>query len=106
MSDERDLTPNCNYGGSSDFTFSIDGKEVFKSERLTGSAGGKNVEAVKVEFDIPTGAKELTIVMGDGDGIGCDHTCLGDAKLLTSQALAVEPANKLSTIWGRLKSRY
>ena len=106
MSDEKDPT-GCNHGGSSDFTFSIDGNEAFKSERLTGSEGGENVEAVKVEFDIPTGAKELTIVIGDGgDGVGCDHSTIGDAKLLTAQALAVEPANKLPTIWGHLKASY
>ena len=106
MSDEKDPT-GCNHGGSSDFTFSIDGKEAFKSERLTGSENNENVDAVKVEFDIPTGAKELTIVMGDGgDGVGCDHSTIGDAKLLTAQALAVEPANKLPTIWGHLKESY
>ena len=106
MSDEKD-PGGCGHGGSSDFTFSIDGEEAFKSERLTGSDGGENVEAVKVEFDIPANAKELTIVMGDGgDGVGCDHSTIGDAKLLTAQALAVEPANKLPTIWGHLKARY
>ncbi|MYB64061.1 hypothetical protein F4X73_05180 [Candidatus Poribacteria bacterium] len=106
MSDEKD-PGGCGAGGTSDFTFSIDGKEAFKSETLPGSDGGENVEAVKVEFDIPTGAKELTIVMGDGgDGNGCDHSTIGDAKLLTAQALAVEPANKLPTIWGHLKESY
>ena len=106
MSDEKDPT-DCGHGGTGDFTFSIDGKEAFKSETLAGSEGGENVEAVKVEFDIPTGAKELTIVMGDGgDGNGCDHSSIGDAKLLTAQALAVEPANKLPTIWGHLKESY
>ena len=53
------------------------------------------------------GAKEFEIVMGDGgDGIGCDHSAIGDAKLLNAQALAVEPANKLPTIWGHLKDSY
>ena len=82
-------------------------KETFKSETLPGSDGGENVDPAKVEFDIPTGAKELTIVIGDGgDGNGCDHSTIGDAKLLTAQALAVEPANKLPTIWGHLKESY
>ena len=72
-----------------------------------GTDGGKNVDALKVEFDIPSGAKELEIVMDDGgDGIGCDHSALADAKLLNAQALAVEPANKLPTIWGHLKDSY
>ena len=45
--------------------------------------------------------------MGDGgDGAGCDHSAIGDAKLLNAQALAVEPANKLPTIWGHLKDSY
>lgn len=106
MSDEKD-PDGCGHGGTSDFTFTIDGDEVFKSAVLAGIDGGENVEAVKVEFDIPTNAKELTIVIGNGgDNNGCDHSTIGDAKLLTAQALAVEPANKLSTIWGHLKARY
>ena len=106
MSDEKD-PGDCGHGGSSDFTFSVDGKQTFKSEVLKGTDGGENVDAVKVEFDIPANAKELTIVMGDGgDGAGCDHSAIGDAKLLTAQALAVEPANKLPTIWGHLKASY
>lgn len=106
MADEKDPA-ECGHGGSSDFIFSIDGKEVVKSDKLQGTDGGKNVDAVKVEFDIPSNAKELEIIMGDGgDGIGCDHSAIGDAKLLNAQALAVEPANKLPTIWGHLKSSY
>ncbi len=106
MSDEKDPA-DCGHGGSSDFRFTVDGKQMFKSGTLRGSDGGKNVAALKVEFDIPSNAKELTIVMGDGgDGIDCDHSTIGDAKLLTAQALAVEPANKLTTIWGHLKARH
>ena len=99
------LSPK-NPGGSGEFTFSIDGKQVFKSEVLQDTDGGKNVEAVHVEFDIPATAKELEIVMGNGDGAGCDHSAIGDAKLLNAQVLAVEPANKLPTIWGHLKDSY
>ncbi len=106
MSDEKDPA-ECGHGGSGDFIFNIDGKEVFKSDKLQGTDGGKNVDAVKVEFDIPANAKELEIIMGDGgDGLGCDHSAIGDAKLLNAQALSVEPANKLSTIWGHLKASY
>ena len=106
MSDEKD-PGDCGHGGSGDFIFSVDGEQEFKSETLKGADGGENVDAVKVEFDIPANAKEFTIVMGDGgDGNGCDHSAIGDAKLLTAQALAVEPANKLPTIWGSLKARY
>jgi hypothetical protein len=80
---------------------------MFKSDKLSGTLDGKNVLAVFVEFDIPAGAKELTIQFTDaGDGGGCDHSALGDGKLLTPQALAVEPANKLPTTWGKIKGRY
>ena len=82
-------------------------KQVFKSEQLLGTDGGKNVDAVKVEFDISANAKDLEIIMGDGgDGISCDPSAIGDAKLLNAQALVVEPANKLPTIWGHLKDSY
>ncbi|MDE0086061.1 MAG: NPCBM/NEW2 domain-containing protein [Candidatus Poribacteria bacterium] len=106
MSDEKD-PGGCGHGGSSHFIFSIDGKDAVETEVLKGAVDGENVEPLKVEFEIPANAKELTIVMGDGgDGLGCDHSCLGDAKLITSAATAVEPANKLPTIWGSLKARY
>ncbi len=106
MSDEKDPA-ECGHGGSGDFVFRVDGKQAFKSDVLQGTDGGKNVDAVKVEFDIAANAKELEIVMGDGgDGAGCDHSAIGDAKLLNAQALAVEPANKLPTIWGHLKDSY
>ena len=106
MSDEKDPA-DCGHGGSGEFTFSIDGKQVFESEVLQGTDGGENVDAVHVEFDIPANSKELEIIMGNGgDGAGCDHSAIGDAKLLNAQALAVEPANKLPTIWGHLKESY
>ena len=106
MSDEKD-PGDCGHGGSGDFIFSIDGAEVFASETLQGAVDGENVDALKVEFEIPSGAQELTIVMGNGgDGAGCDHSAIGDAKLLTAQVTAVEPANKLPTIWGHLKESY
>lgn len=106
MSDEKD-PGGCGHGGSSHFVFSIDGAEVHATEALKGAVDGENVDPVKVEFDIPADATELTIVMGDGgDGLGCDHSCIGDAKLITTKATAVEPANKASTTWGHLKANY
>lgn len=106
MSDEKDPA-DCGHGGSGDFTFSVDGKEVFQSEQLLGTEDGENVAAVFVEFEISADADELEIIMGDGgDGGGCDHSAIGDAKLLNAQALAVEPANKLPTIWGYIKQSY
>lgn len=105
MADEKDPA-ECGHGGSSQFIFYLDGKEVFKSDVLKGTDGGKNVPPVKVEFDIPAGAKELVIEINDGgDGKGCDHACVGDAKLLSAEAVtAVDPGDKLSTLWGRIKS--
>ena len=106
LADEKDPA-ECGHGGSCDFTFTVDGKEMFKSDVLKGTDGGKNLDPVKVEFDIPAGAKELTIVIGlGGDGNGCDHGCIGDAKLLTRQAFSVHPKGKLTTSWGAIKTLY
>lgn len=104
MSDEKD-PGDCGHGGSGDFTFTVDGKEMAKTPRLTGTDGGENVAPFEVTFKINANAKELTIVMGDGgDGNGCDHSAIGDAKLLTSEALSVDPNGKASALWGTLKS--
>jgi hypothetical protein len=106
MADEKDPA-ECGHGGTGEFIFSVDGKEMFKSDVLMGTDGGENVEAVKVEFDIAAGAKELLIdITNAGDGNGCDHSALGDAKLLTAKARAVEPGGKATTAWGRIKASY
>ena len=105
MSDEKDPA-DCDHGGTSGFTFKLDGKEVFKSKTLAGADGDKNVPPLKVEFDIPATAKKLEISITDGgDGIGCDHSAFGDAKLLTAIA-AVESADKLPEAWGKIKVGY
>jgi hypothetical protein len=106
MSDEKDPV-ECTFGGSSVFIFSIDGKEIFKSDLLKGTDAGKNVLPLKVSFDIPSGAKELQIDITDGGDGNCgDHACLGDAKLLTSSGMSVEPKNKATSLWGIIKSSY
>jgi len=106
MSDEKDPA-ECGHGGSSTFTFSVDGTEMFASDVLQGTVDGVNVDPVKVAFDIPAGASELVIEIGDGgDGIGCDHSAIGDAKLLTGAETSVKPGGKLSTSWGAIKSSY
>ena len=106
MSDEKD-PDGCGVGGTCDFTFEVDGNEMFQSDVLGGTKGGENVEPVLVEFDIPGGAQELVITIGDGgDGVGCDHACLGDAKLLGPGAGAVEPNDKATTLWGSIKASY
>jgi len=107
MSDEKEAGLECGHGGSGDFTFEVDGKEMFKSEKLVGGEAGLNVDAVKVEFDIPGGAKELTIILGDaGDGNSCDHSAVGDAKLLLAGARPVEPGGKAAALWGWIKASY
>ena len=107
MSDEKDPI-ECDHGGTSDFTFTVDGTEMFKSDVLAGTVDGENVAPVKVEFDIPSGASELVIDIGDGgDGIGCDHSAIGDGKLLFAGLdTAVKPGGKLSTSWGAIKASY
>ena len=105
MSDEKD-PGDCGHGGSSAFTFSIDGDEVLKTETLRGVTDGENTPAFHVLIDISSGAQELTIAVGDGgDGNGCDHSALGDAKLLTNATLSVDPNSKASSLWGDLKAR-
>jgi hypothetical protein len=108
MSDEKDPA-ECTFGGSSEFTFTVDGKQMVKTPVLKGNDNGKDqdVAPFKVKFDIPTGAKELVIAMGDGGDGNCgDHACVGDAKLLTTALSSVTPQERLSTTWGDIKSTY
>jgi hypothetical protein len=104
---DAEKTPGgCGHGGSAEFIFSIDGEEVYKSELLTGD-GCLETGGEVVDFDIPSGAKELEITITEGgDGNGCDHADLGDARLMTGGFFAVEAAEKLSTTWGILKSKF
>jgi len=105
MSDEKDPA-GCGHGGSSGFVFKLDGKEAFKSETLKGSDGGQNIPPLKVEFAILANTKKLEIEITDGgDGVSCDHSAFGDAKLLTA-ITAVEPADKLPAAWGKIKVSY
>ena len=50
----RKILLNVDMASSSDFIFNVDGKQAFKSDTLQGTDGGKNVDALKVEFDIPS----------------------------------------------------
>jgi len=106
MSDEKDPA-ECGAGGSSDFIFTVDGKQMVKSPVLKGTVDGKDVDAFKIAFDIPSGAKELVIQISDGgDGNSCDHSAIGDAKLLTTALSPVSPQGRLSATWGEIKSTY
>ncbi|MFC1712564.1 NPCBM/NEW2 domain-containing protein, partial [Candidatus Poribacteria bacterium] len=82
LPDEQTHT-NCG-NGSVDLTFTVDGAVMAETGVLTETlVNGRNATPTRVIFDIPPGAADLTISIGDGgDGIGCDHVCLGDAKLI------------------------
>ncbi|MBM3215793.1 hypothetical protein FJZ36_12850 [Candidatus Poribacteria bacterium] len=108
MDDEKDgglAAPECGHGGSSDFIFSVDGKEMAKSGVQKGVDANKQVPGKLIEFAIPAGAKELTITITDGgDGASCDHADIGDPMLVLSSATAVEPVGKAAITWGTLKA--
>lgn len=112
MADEKDggkcaAAPECGHGGSGTFVFSVDGKEMLKTPVLKGCDGNKNVAPLEVKFDIPASGKEFQIDFTDGgDGASCDHSVLGDAKLLTPEALAVDSNSKLPSTWGDIKRSY
>jgi len=109
MGDEKDAgatgaEDSCGGGGTGDFIFSLDGVEVEATETLPGMADGVNVAPHRVNIDV-SGASELTVVMGDGgDGNGCDHSAIGDAKLLAPGITAVSPEDRLTTTWGKIRS--
>lgn len=111
MADEKDagasdVEDSCGRGGTGDFIFSLDGVEVENTGVVWGWDFGNsaNIPPQQVTLDV-SGASELTIVMGGGDdGIGCDHSAIGDAKLLPPGMTPVSPENSLSTTWGSLKS--
>ncbi len=110
MDDEKDAGAagagdSCGFGGTSEFTVSVDGVVQFESGVVTGMSGADNVAPVPVDVDV-AGASELTIeIRGGDDGIGCDHAAVGDPKLLASASTAVDPAGKTATAWGTIKRR-
>ena len=84
MSDETDPDA-CGNGGSSVFTFNVDGKRMFESGTVQGVVNGLNVPPVRVSFDIPANAKELEIIIENAEDTNCaDHATVADAKLLDS----------------------
>jgi hypothetical protein len=107
MSDEKDAGLECGHGGSGVFIFSVDGTEMFRSDLLVGGTADGNVAPVEVAFDIPAGASELVIEAADGgDGNSCDHSAIGDAKLISAGMTSVSPDGRLSTTWGSIKGSY
>ena len=72
-------SPGCGHSGSVAFFFEVDDTLVFSSQIVVGI---EQTAPIRVEFEIPTDAETLTISVSDaGDGIGCDHWTLGDARL-------------------------
>jgi hypothetical protein len=107
MSDEKDAGLECGHGGSGVFVFTVDGTEMFRSDLLLGGTADGNVDAVEVEFNIPAGAAELVVEMEDGgDGNSCDHSAIGDPKLIGRGVTSVSPGERLSTTWGSIKASY
>jgi hypothetical protein len=110
MDDEKDAGAagagdSCGFGGTCEFNISVDGSLEFESGFVSGMDGADNVEAIFVEINL-SGANELMIEVADGgDGVGCDHAAIGDAKLLTGAALVVDAASKATATWGMLKTR-
>ena len=82
LPDETDPS-GCGHGGSVVFRFEVDGREVFRSQKLQGNNWGQNTKPVECTFNIPEESKELTIYIDDaGDSICADHGVIGDAKLI------------------------
>jgi hypothetical protein len=107
MSDEKDAGLECGHGGSGVFVFTVDGVEKFRSELLVGGTADGNIDPVVAEFSIPGGARELVVEMLDGgDGNSCDHSAVGDPKLMAPGLTSVSPEGRLSTTWGGIKSTY
>jgi hypothetical protein len=108
MDDEKDAGAagagdSCGFGGTSEFTVTVDGSTVFESGLITGMSGADNVAPVPVDVDV-TGAGELVIsITGGADGIGCDHAAIGDPKLLMASGTAVDPKGKAATTWAGMK---
>ncbi|MBT3267572.1 hypothetical protein HN371_10485 [Candidatus Poribacteria bacterium] len=110
MDDEKDAGAagagdSCGFGGTCEFNISVDGKVKFESGFVSGMLDGDNVDAIFVEIDLADASELLIEVADGGDGIGCDHAAIGDAKLLTGAALAVDAESKAATTWSELKTR-
>ena len=71
----------CGGVGSVQFFFLIDDIGVSRTNILRGAHGA---QPVRVEFDIPTDAQTLTIVVSDAGHIDCDHWVIGDARLTSN----------------------
>ena len=81
-----DMPNPCGSVASLEILFFADDTEVYNSGVLRGSQA-RNTE---IAFDIPLNTQTLTIEVTDGgDGKGCDHFILAEARLLHSQKRTV-----------------
>ncbi|MDE0314639.1 MAG: NPCBM/NEW2 domain-containing protein [Candidatus Poribacteria bacterium] len=92
---------SCFVGGSSIFTFEIDGESVHKSKLLTAK---DRYEEVK--FYIPADAEVLKITIDSGpDSSWCDTAAVADPKLISNSQIrySIKPKGKITTLWGKIK---
>jgi hypothetical protein len=83
VDDEKNDSP----AGSVTFEVYADDKELFKSAVLTPFD-----ERLGINVEIPVGAKQLRLVVGDGgNGVGCDHADWANCGFLTLGAKPEEP---------------
>ena len=81
-----DMPNPCGSIASLEILFFVDDTEVYNSGVLRGSQARKT----EIGFDIPQNTQTFTIEVTDGgDGNGCDHFILAEARLLHSQSMTV-----------------
>ena len=84
-------------------TFLVDFvEEIYNSGELRGKDSGK-----LINFDIPEGAKSLSVEVFDLDEPACDHYILANPHLVIkgSPNAPSIPKMKIATTWGKLKNR-
>ena len=82
-----DMPNPCGSIASLEIVFLADSKEVYNSGLLRGS----QARNTHIAFDIPPNTQTLTINVTDGgDGIGCDHFILAEARLLHAETSQTE----------------
>ena len=84
-----DMPNPCGSIASLQIAFLADGKEVYNSDLLRGS----QARNTQIAFEVPPNTQELAINVTDGgDGNGCDHFILAEARLLHAETSMVETA--------------
>ena len=81
-----DMPNPCGNFAKIEVVFLADGTEIYNSGVLQGSAGRHS----RITFDIPEGAKTLTLRVSDLGDPGCDHFVFGNARLLHGESFITE----------------